>query len=68
MQLNPTNQKLNATHVDFETFAELIKSEPQRWAPILGFMIWNPPTVEKLSALPLAMIANNRSDLIAQKL
>ena len=30
MQVNPTNQKLNATHVDFETFAELIRSEPQK--------------------------------------
>ncbi len=27
MQLTPTNQKLNVTHVDFETFAELIRSE-----------------------------------------
>lgn len=30
MQLNPTNQKLNVTHVNFETFAELIRSEPQK--------------------------------------
>ncbi len=26
MQLKPTNQKLNVTHVDFETFAALIVS------------------------------------------
>ncbi len=25
MQLKPTNQKLNVTHVDFETFAALIE-------------------------------------------
>ncbi|HBB8780649.1 TPA: hypothetical protein JY336_001749, partial [Escherichia coli] len=25
-----TNQKLNVTHVDFETFAALIRSEPQK--------------------------------------
>lgn len=30
MQLKPTNQKLNVTHVDFETFAALIRSEPQK--------------------------------------
>ncbi|WP_101825831.1 hypothetical protein [Klebsiella variicola] len=30
MQLNHTNQKLNVTHVDFETFAELIRSVPQK--------------------------------------
>ena len=30
MQLNPTNQKLNVTYVDFETFAELIRAEPQK--------------------------------------
>lgn len=30
MQLNPNNQKLNVTHVDFETFAELIRSDPQK--------------------------------------
>lgn len=30
MQLTPTNQKLNVTHVDFETFAELISSDPQK--------------------------------------
>ncbi|EFF3830351.1 hypothetical protein B6294_004620 [Escherichia coli] len=30
MQLTPTNQKLNVTHVDFETFAELTRSDPQK--------------------------------------
>lgn len=30
MKLNSTNHKLNVTYVDFETFAELIRSDPQK--------------------------------------
>ncbi|OKX16565.1 hypothetical protein AWP93_06520 [Escherichia coli] len=54
MQLKPTNQKLNVTHVDFETFAALIRSEPQKVSTITSTRVYDVKSTSGGKAIGIA--------------